>query len=101
MLELPHRQVLLVADVRVVRVRHLVEPVHVQLAHEASHIAMLEVPRQRLRKVLARTERKRVALLVPRPPYEVRECRVVQHRVQLVNKSILLNRGVLLFTHFS
>lgn len=72
-----------------------------QLSHETGHIPMLEVPGEGLRKVLTRTERKRITVLIPRPPDKVRELRVIQHRIKFMNKRILLNRGLLPFTHFS
>lgn len=96
-LELPHRRRLVsAARVRRVgrRVRHLVEPVHVQLPHKAGNVAVLEVPRQRVGKLLAREERKGVLLRGGGPPDQVRELGVAQHQVELVHKRILLDRRV-------
>lgn len=94
--ELPHRQVLVVGGQRQ-RVQHLVEAVHVELAHKRRYIAVLEVVQERIRELLGRVEREGVGVVRRRPPDKVSKVGVREHTVKFVDKGILFDRRVGVF----
>lgn len=74
------------------RLQHLVEAVHVELADKRRHVAVLEVAGQRRGKLLVGMEQEGVVLgVVLQPPDEVGEPRVLEHRVELVDKGVLFH----------
>lgn len=79
---------------RAMRLQHLVEPIHVELADKRCNVAMLEIAAEGVSKLLGRIKGKRVCLRGIGPPYQVSELRVAEHGIEFMNESVLLHRRI-------